>query len=295
MRTSATFRCFKICLTALGLLSSARAGPIECIKAGVEFVFVDLGTYTLTETLDVPSGVTIYCQPGAVFEAAPGAFKGIHDSLVRLKGSQNVSIFNCTFRMRKSEYVPPDYPDYSEWRHAIELLGVTNVHLSSVRVEDAGGDGVYAGPMVTGMFTEDRQPCRQVTIERLTASDNYRTGVAITSCIDCKITDSVFENTKGTSTQSGVDLEPDHGGDRLVNVVFERCTARNNAGSAYTVQMIKQNQNSKPVSVTFKDCSWSGVPVNHYGIRVMEFGSNQSAVKPIGTVFWDLSRWSNPP
>ena len=278
-----------LCLCA----SAAVAGPVECIKAGVEFVYVDFGVYQLTETLSIPSNVTIYCAPGAVFEAAPGAFKGIHDVLIELKGTKN-AIHHCTFRMRRDEYTEANGYPPSEWRHTISLAGASDIYLGQIHADASGGDGVFIGPLVTGSYSEDRKPCQRITIDHLTAAGNYRTGVAITSCVDCAISDSVFSDTKGVSTSAGLLIEPDHGGDRAANISVKRSTSRNNAGSAFRVNLNKQNQNSQAVSITFTDCKGEMVPRGHELMQVDEFNWNLNAVKPKGFIRWDRSSWENP-
>jgi hypothetical protein len=283
----------KIPLPLLLLCAIARGGPIECIQAGVEHVYVDLGVYTLMEPLIIPSNVTIFCEPGAVFEAAPGAFLGVHDSLVVMENSTNVAIHNCEFRMRKSDYQQPPY-ELSEFRHAINLRGASNVSLFSVGVFQSGGDGICIEALVSGPFSEDRKPSKNVTIERLTAKGNYRTGLAVVSADGLTVRDSLFEGTKGTSTNAGVNCEPSHGGDQLKDILFERCTARENGGSAFRVNMDRQNQNSKPVSVEFRDCIAERVPIGHSIIMLNEWGYNLNSVKPKGRICWDASCQTNP-
>lgn len=271
------------------LTSTAWADPIACIRAGVEHVFVDTGEYVLTETLSIPSNVTIYCAPNVTFIAASGAFKGIHDSLVEIKGTNN-AIQNCSFKMLREMYTEANGYPSSEWRHGLSLVGATNIRLDEIFVIDSGGDGVFIGPRIDGPYSEDRHPSERITIDRLTATGNYRNGLAITSCVNCTVRNSTFENTIGTSPSAGFIIEPDHGGDRAL-VVVERCVSKNNAGSAFFVQMKKQNQNSQPISVTFKDCVGMGIPHGHTLIRVDNFNKNEIPVKPAGKICWNDSCW----
>ena len=77
------------CASSLLLFCSvANASELDCVRAGVSFVHFPVGTYELTETLSIPSGVTIVCSEGAVFQAKAGYFKGVHDALAEIKGSQ---------------------------------------------------------------------------------------------------------------------------------------------------------------------------------------------------------------
>ena len=275
------------------LCMTAQADPIACIKAGVEHVFVDTGEYVLTETLSIPSNVTIYCGPNVTFIAAPGAFKGVNDSLIELKGTQN-AIHNCSFKMLRETYTLENGYPRSEYRHCLHLVGASNVKLFNVTTEDCGGDGLAIDPKVNGQFSEDRVPSQNIETNRLTTTRSYRTGVSVTSCINCKLSDCLFADTKGTSTNSGLLVEPSHGGDRAAGIVVERSVARNNAGSAFRVNLNRQNQNSQAVSITFTDCKGEMVPRGHELMQVDEFNWNLNAVKPKGFIRWDRSSWENP-
>jgi len=271
----------------------AVADPIDCIKAGVESVHVPLGVYTLTETLDIPSNVHIYCTPGTVFEAASGSFKGVNDSLITIKGLNN-TIYDCKFTMRREEYTEENGYPISEYRHAISIEGAENTKLVGVTTENSGGDGVFVGPRITCLFSECRFPTKNLVIERLWSDSNRRTGLAIISCVDCTIRDSVFANTKGTSTNAGLIIEPSHGGDQLVNILVTRNIARKNAGSGFRVNMDQQNQFSKPISITFTDNVSELVPEGHYDWVINRYAWNLNLSKPLGFIKWDKNIRTNP-
>jgi hypothetical protein len=278
-------------MTALVLLLFALT-PIEQIQAGARYVHVPIGVYELTETLSIPSGQTIVCEPGAEFVAAPGAFTAIEAPLILIRGS-TVSIIGCKFTMRRDEYLPPLYPQ-SEFRHGIQLQGASNVRLLDVTVSFPGGDGVAVDPLVTGSHTEDRFPCQNIQIDRLTVRDAYRNGLSITSCVGCTVRDSVISRVIGTAPAVGVNCEPSHAGDALQNIRFERCVSKENGASAFFVNLDRQHQGSKPISVTFEDCVGTEIARGHQAFRIEEYGSNQRDVKPKGFVRWADSIWTNP-
>lgn len=262
------------------------SGPIDQIKAGQQVTRLTVGTYTLTEPLKIPSFTTILCDPGATFEAAPDSFPGHNDVLIDLTNSANVTIIGCTFKG------PPPMPE-AEGRHAIWMRGSWNIRLIDVTVEGSGGDGCAIDPFVDGMFTEDRYPSHDIQIDRMKSTSNYRTGLSISSCVNCTVRDSEFNDTKGRSTNSGFLVEPNHGGDKASGILVERCKASNNAGSAFRVNMDRQNQVSKPIDITFKDCTGEKIPLSWQLIQVDEYGSNQGLSKPLGLIKWDSSTWEN--
>jgi hypothetical protein len=278
-------------MTALVLLLLALT-PIEQIQAGARYVHVPIGIYELTETLSIPSGQTIVCEPGAEFVAAPGAFTAIEAPMILIRGS-TVSIIGCAFRMDRDAYTQPPYPQ-SEFRHGIQLQGASNVRLLDVTVSLPGGDGVAIDPLVTGSHTEDRFPCQNIQIDRLTVRDAYRNGLSITSCVGCTVRDSVIERTVGVPPQAGLNVEPSHGGDRASGILIERLVSSGHGGSAYFVNMDRQTAASKPVSVEFKDCTSEAIANGHDLIRVVEYCSNNTN-KPPGQVVWDSTVWKQPP
>lgn len=271
----------------LAVLVAQASGPIEEIKAGARYVHVPLGAYVLTETLQISSGQTIVCESGATFQAAPGAFTPVHTALIDLTATANTTIIGCRFSMPPEAFAGGEP---SEWRHVVQLVEAKRIRLEDVTIEGGGGDGLYIGPLVTCEFSECRHPSEDVTIERLTVTGAYRNGLSVISAINLTVRDSVFELTKGTAPQAGVDIEPDHGGDRLENVKFERCTARENGGSAYKVNLEKLNAASKSVSVTFTDCIGQRIPLEHELIEVMRFNFNR-ADKPPGFMRFDGTEW----
>lgn len=267
--------------------------PVERIKAGERYVHVPLGRYELTETLEFQSGQTVLCEPGAEFVAAAGRFQGVHDSLVRIRGSQ-VTVVGCGFRMDKAAYTLENgYPD-SEFRHCVHLEGATAVTLSGITTTNCGGDGVCIDPRVEGPHTENRFPSRDIELDRLEAKGCLRTGLAVISCVNLWVHDSRFLESFGKPTQSGVNLEPSHAGDCLQGIKVERCLSRGHGGSSFMVNLDRQTERSKPVSITFTDCVGEEIPNQHHLIRVLEYGSNQRPWKPLGEIRFGDSRWTNP-
>lgn len=251
-------------------------GPAEQIAAGQRFVHVPIGQYPLDKTLEIPSGVTVYCEVGAEFVAAPGAFLGTHDSLVLIRGSL-ITIENCQFRMLKDSYgvykfkpdgsidPTPNALGYvaSEDRHAISLIGAKNVKLINIRAEFSGGDGIFigsAGP------SSARIPCENITITHSVMDSNLRQGVSVVSVKNLLIEDCVFSHTYGTSPQAGIDIEPEYRDS--VDVTVRRCQSIGNRGPAYMVGLFKVNPDDQPSRIVFEQCTQSGVPDDQLNFRL---------------------------
>jgi hypothetical protein len=248
------------------LANAQPIGPVEQIKAGQQTVNVPLGVYSLTETLKIPSQQTILCQPGAVFEAAPGAFTGTRDCLVEITGSNN-TVIGCTFRMRKADYGVYAYPKPgyvpSEFRHALNIVGARNVTLIGVRAEQSGGDGLFIGPAGT--------PTAKILPENITVKDsvfhgNLRNAVSVIAAKNLLIQDCIFSGTYGTSPQAGIDLEPEYRDS--ITAVIRRCQSNGNRGAAYMIGFFKMNPDDPPSSIVFEDCTYKDVPADQINFRL---------------------------
>jgi hypothetical protein len=138
-------------------------------------------------------------------------------------------------------------------------------------VENSGGDGIYV------------RSCRNIHVKDIVSDGNRRQGISVTGVRDLLIEDTIVRNTAGTSPESGIDLEPNHPRNGLVNVVIRNTTAENNAGRGFIVSLGKLNSESEPVSIRFENCTARN---NLEGISVMRLRDNgvQGLVEFIGTV-----------
>lgn len=251
------------------------------IDRGGPLVYVPAGNYQAEKTIYLRSNMTLYCEPGAVIEAAAGAFKPVHEPescLMALVQVENVSIFNCTFKMRKADYgvykinadgtydLTPNAAGYvpGEWRHTVYVAGSSNVLLYNVKGQSSGGDGLIVASLNP---PSGKIPSRNVRVEKSVFADNFRQGVSLLSCFgDCMVEDCVFTGTKGASPQAGIDIEPEWGD--AVEVTVRRCQSIGNRGPAYMVGLFKAVPTDPPSKVIFKDCTWAAVPGDQVHFRL---------------------------
>jgi hypothetical protein len=173
------------------------------------------------------NGTHVRLGSGVIIEArraAPGRsdfFAGYTDCLVRImrfegdaappmnswdkhKRYPTLPLFNisltadgsATLRMWKQDYMDRSRYNFTEHRHAISMSDVTQVQISNLVLANSGGDGIDIS---------DRS--QNITIHRVVASDNYRQGMSIISAQNLLVQDSVFQRTRGTPPESGIDLE----------------------------------------------------------------------------------------
>eukprot|EP01052_Picozoa_sp_SAG31_P001975 SAG31_NODE_66_length_28567_cov_30.222698_16_plen_551_part_00 len=221
------------------------------------------------------NGTHVHLDEGAVLEArraAPGKsdfFAGFTDCLLRIMrfvgdrappmNSFNKSVAypvlplsnisltgseGATLRMWKQDYMDRTRYRFTEHRHAISAASVSDVLLSGLRIENSGGDGI---DLSTGV--------RNVKIIGVVASNNYRQGMSVISAENMLVQDCLFQKTQGTPPESGVDFEPDYGGDRLHNITFINVSTFANHGSGFSIWPSNLRGNRLPITLSFLRCS----------------------------------------
>jgi hypothetical protein len=195
----------------------------------------------LVNPLFVQSNTTLLFAPGVVIKAAPGY--GGDDCLLSITNVTNVTIigYGATLTMPKAEYTS------GEMRHTLNIRGATNVTVEGLSCNDSGGDGIYIGEGSPKNYSEN------VTIQDVTCNNNRRQGMSIISAQNLLVSHSNFTNTNGTAPQDGIDIEPNHSTNRLVNVRIENCVTSGNAGDGIQVYLNTMDGTSLPVSIAVTD------------------------------------------
>ncbi|MBN2314340.1 MAG: right-handed parallel beta-helix repeat-containing protein [Sedimentisphaerales bacterium] len=216
-------------------------------------VVEDMGQPWIVTTIHLPSEKEIIFEPGTIVEAKRGAFRGKGDCLFQARGCENLTVrgTGATFRMHKSDYHKPPY-ELAEWRHTLSIRGCENMLIEGLSLSESGGDGIYLGAGPDGATNSN------VTIRNVVCDGNNRQGISVITAENLLIEDCVFRNTQGTAPQSGIDFEPNHSEERLVNCVLRNCCSENNAGHAYHIYLGYMNEQSPPVSIRFENCTSRG-------------------------------------
>lgn len=212
--------------------ASAAHGVAASIPAGKFLIDPDVG-------VALHSGSRLVLSPQTQLIAQPSRHGGY--AVVRLYGIENASVTGGQIIGERTRHLGKG----GEWGMGIDIRGSTNITVSDVSVSDCWGDGFYIG-----MGPKNHQPCRNITLERVTGTNNRRQGLSIVGCIGAKILNSTFRDTNGTSPQSGIDIEP-NGNDPAQQILIRNCTATNNAGAGI------QTHNHLS-DVTIDGCQMSG-------------------------------------
>lgn len=228
----------------------------KAINSGATTVIVDnVGKDWIIDPVFLASNQEIIFSKNVTVKAREGSFKGLKDALFSSHGGKNIILRgedNVLFEMNKKDYQNKALYKHSEWRHILNLLSCQNVKIKNLTLSSSGGDGIYLGRL----WGKKNIPayCKNILIENVKAVNNHRQGISVISAEDIMVRNSAFNNTSGTPPQSGVDIEPNSSGDRLINCVFENCLFEGNTGAGIEVNLNHSNKESHPASIVFKDC-----------------------------------------
>jgi hypothetical protein len=232
---------------------NATSSLQSSLDSGAPLVLVPaMASPWVTDPLLVRSHTTIILQEGAQVVSRKGGFQHTDDSLLKLKDVQDVTIqgYGARLVMRKEDYRRPPY-EKSEWRHAIELYGCSDVRILGLQADSSGGDGVYLGSGDTQDYN------RGVLLKDLTLRDHFRQAISVISAEDLRIENVEMAMTEGTPPSAGIDFEPNYPAERLVRCVLNRCVIRSNRGAGISVVLKKMDGTSRPVDIRVEDSSVS--------------------------------------
>ena len=196
------------------------------------------------------SNLELVFEPGVILLAKKGEFRERWDCLLTAIGLEDITIrgYNAVLRMRKRDYRNPPYPAGEEWKHVLKIEGSRRIRVEGLRIQSSGGDGIYIGTGA-GRSSED------IVIRDCVSQDNHRQGISITDVKNLLVENCVFSGTEGTGPSAGVDFEPDHPKQLLVNCVFRNCVFENNAGHGMFVRVHDRvADGSPPISIRFENC-----------------------------------------
>lgn len=212
----------------------------------------------------------IIFKPEVVLQAQKGAFHHIYQSMFNIQ-ADNVTLsgYNATFKMQKADYANPNLYKKSEWRHNINVWGSKNFVIEGLTLRDSGGDGIIVShdPRYKDKNGIPTKRFASGTIRDIKAINNYRQGISITSAKDLLVENSVFRDTGNTNPSSGVDLEPDHDWQKLVNIKFRNTNFINNQGNGIQIGIWKyRGSKVEDISISFDGCKSTGS--GRFGIKV---------------------------
>jgi len=223
------------------------------IDSKAETVIVPhMGKAWIVRPIFLRSNLELVFEPGVLVLAKKGEFRERLDCLLTAIDLEDITIrgYGAVLRMRKRDYRNPPYPAGEEWKHGLKIEGSKRIRVEGLRIESSGGDGIYIGS--SGGRSRSSE---DIVIRDCVSHDNPRQGISITDVKNLLVENCVFSGTEGTGPSAGVDFEPDHPGQLLVNCVFRNCLFEDNAGHGMFVRAHDRiNPDSPPISIRFENC-----------------------------------------
>lgn len=231
--------------------TNSTAALQAAIHSGARKVIVEnMGKPWIVNKIQLASDQEIVFEKGVVVQALRGAFKGKSDSLFSASLKTNITLrgYGATLKMWKEDYDDPAQYTHAEWRHVLNFKSCANVRVLGLTLADSGGDGIYLGVSQRGV------PCSDFVIRDVACVNNYRQGISVISARNLLVENCVLKDTGGTNPMAGIDFEPNHDSEELVNCVMRNCVSENNRGSAYTFYLRPLRASSKPISIRIENC-----------------------------------------
>jgi len=185
-------------------------------------VYVPDGVYMVTAdgaaSLQLKSKMTLKLADRAVLKAIPNGAK--HYSVLRIAEASDVIITGGTLMGDRAEH----QSKAGEWGMGIRIgPGVQRVTIAGVAAKKMWGDGFYV------------QGATDVAFCSVVATRNRRQGLSIIEANRLLVTNSVFQQTRGTRPSAGIDIEPNRPEQKILNVRIEHSRFINNAGGGIMI------------------------------------------------------------
>lgn len=221
------------------------------IDSGVARLLVDhVGQPWVVRPIRLASNQQIHFADGVEVVAKRGEFKGGGDCLFSAINKENITLigYGARWRMHRSDYDNPELYSKAEWRHTLSIRSSSNISVFGLTLAESGGDGIYLGTATQWVTNKG------IHIKDVFCESHYRQGISVITAENLLIENTVMRNTGGTPPQAGIDFEPNHPEERLVNVVMRNCLTENNVGAGYVLYLRPMAARSEPLSVRFEDC-----------------------------------------
>ncbi|WP_083239286.1 right-handed parallel beta-helix repeat-containing protein [Methyloceanibacter superfactus] len=185
-------------------------------------VYVPNGVYMVRATgkgrLRLRSKMTLKLADGAVLKVIPNRARSY--SVLKIGKATDVNVIGGTLLGDRGEHDGKA----GEWGMGIRIgPEVKRVSIVGVTAEEMWGDGFYV------------EGATDVAFCSVVATHNRRQGLSIVEANRLLVTDSVFEQTRGTRPSAGIDIEPDRPEQKVVNVRIEHSRFINNAGGGVMI------------------------------------------------------------
>ena len=243
-------------------------------------VVIPSGVYGIdaVTSLKLRSNVTIQMSPSTILGVIPNA--AAHYEVLHIGGVSNVNINGGVLYGDRLTHKGTT----GEHGFGAAVLGSSNVTITGTASNNMWGDGFYIGNGPTfGSSLKTRST--NVKLIDVTADNNRRQGISITSGKDISIVRAKLTNTNGAAPSAGIDVEPNGKTDILQNISIVDTYTANNQGAGIALSLGAIVGTTTPISITVTNHTDNG---SKQGMNI----SGGSGIIP-GTVRVDNPTWMN--
>ena len=163
----------------------------------------------------------------------------------------NVKLHNGTIIGDRQTHTGND----GEWGYGVAIKFATNVTLEDLNISECWGDGIC-----TNHNGDSTKLCENIYIKNCICKSNYRQGFSHqngrhTIVEDCEFSDT-GDDSLHTAPADGVDIEPGTNSNRVIDVLFNRCTFANNYNSGIQVKGDKVDGRDNIDGVIVMNCKF---------------------------------------
>jgi polygalacturonase len=203
---------------------SGLGGGVVKVRAGNYYIDVDI-------SINMKSNVTLNLFDTTRKLTAIPTYSGRY-KVVLIKRANNVTIIGGKIIGEREKHLGPECAHKCEQGYGITIAGSTNVKVMDTYITECWGDGIV-------LYGASGVNCKDVTLLRVTCSNNRRQGLSILNGDGVMVDSCKFINTHGTPPQDGIDIEPDAGSTQ--DITIQNCLLAYNSGNG--VEM-----NAKPTT-----------------------------------------------
>ena len=193
------------------------------------------------------SNMEIIFEENCELLANKNEYKDRYDCLLNVLNVKNVTIKGLgkggIMRMHKKDYQDKNKHIRGEWRHCLNVKNSTNFLVENMKIYSSGGDGVYLCLV------------NNAVVRNVLCDDHHRQGCSIIGGHNILIENCQFNNTKGTSPESGLDIEPNNTQEPLKKIVIRNCKFINNFRWGILVAATRVDSNKAgEMDILFENC-----------------------------------------
>jgi len=202
--------------------TAAIQKAIDAVAGTSGTVYLPDGVYLVTgvgsERLHLRSKMTLKLADRAILKVIPNDAEKY--SMLKISEASDVTVVGGTLQGDRAEHKTKR----GQWGMGVFIgRDAKRVTIAAVTAKDMWGDGFYV------THSTDVALCSVI------ATHNRRQGLSIISAKNLLVTNSIFQDTRGTRPSAGIDIEPDGPDEEVTHVRIERSKFINNAGGGISI------------------------------------------------------------